>query len=161
MSTPTETFNPEECGGEQYIHPGSENILLIVYASLALGIVSFFTFCVRSVVPKPSPDFQSQPTDRPLVLAPEMEVAVRCEDGSPEPQSQPAYPSRQLPGMDPLAIQDYGGANPRVCRPGRVRCTCALHSSYDGMVTLTRLASSSTSLGWLFVYFRLWYSSLR
>lgn len=55
MSTPTEPPGPEECGGEQYIHPGSENILLIVYASLALGIVSFFTFCVRSPEPASTP----------------------------------------------------------------------------------------------------------
>lgn len=46
MSVPTESPVPPECGGEQFIHPGSENILLIVYASLALGIASFFTFCV-------------------------------------------------------------------------------------------------------------------
>ena len=47
MSVPTESPIPPECGGEQFIHPGSENILLIVYVSLALGIASFFTFCVR------------------------------------------------------------------------------------------------------------------
>ncbi|SPN96672.1 uncharacterized protein DNG_00193 [Cephalotrichum gorgonifer] len=44
MSTPTETSVPE-CGGEQYLHPGSEDIMLIVYTSGALGIVSFFSFC--------------------------------------------------------------------------------------------------------------------
>jgi hypothetical protein len=49
MSIPTESAVPEECGGEQFIHPGSENILLIVYVSIALGVVSFFTFCVRRV----------------------------------------------------------------------------------------------------------------
>lgn len=126
MSTPTETSAPEECGGEQYIHPGSENILLIVYASLALGIVSFFTFCVR--LPPPltyprNPIRHLQLTDCSLVLATEMEVVVRCEDGPPEPRSQPTYSSRQLLRMDPVVVQDYRGANPGVCRPGRVRCT--------------------------------------
>lgn len=50
MSVPTESPEPK-CDGEQYIHPGSENILLIVYASLALGIASFFGFCVRRLDP--------------------------------------------------------------------------------------------------------------
>lgn len=64
MSTPTETSTPEECGGEQYIHPGSENILLIVYASLALGIVSFFTFCVR-LLPSSPHNLLSKPLPAP------------------------------------------------------------------------------------------------
>ena len=65
MSTPTESSKPEECGGEQYIHPGSENILLIVYASLALGIASFFTFCVRA----PEPALESLPRTSVLLTA--------------------------------------------------------------------------------------------
>lgn len=55
MSVPTDSPDPPKCDGEQFIHPGSENILLIVYASLALGIASFFSFCVRRLDTLPSP----------------------------------------------------------------------------------------------------------
>ena len=62
MSDPTESSLPPDCGGERYIYPGSENILLIVYVSLALGIVSFFSFCVRRIYPVPFPRLSSRLT---------------------------------------------------------------------------------------------------
>lgn len=44
--TQTATPIPDECPTEEYIHPGSKDIWLIVYVSLALGVVSFLAFCV-------------------------------------------------------------------------------------------------------------------
>ncbi|PKS06319.1 hypothetical protein jhhlp_007067 [Lomentospora prolificans] len=43
--TQTATPIPDECPTEEYIHPGSKDIWLIVYVSLALGVVSFLAFC--------------------------------------------------------------------------------------------------------------------
>ena len=125
MSVPTETPDLPDCGGEQFIHPGSENILLIVYVSLALGITSFFSFCVRRIAPTlplpPAPNAPKQ-ADASLVLAPEMEVTILRENEPPPLRSQPPYPPRQLLGMDPLALQGDRGAGLGLRRPGRFRC---------------------------------------
>lgn len=44
--TSTQSLIPTECPTEEFLYPGSKDILLIVYVSLALGISSFLCFCV-------------------------------------------------------------------------------------------------------------------